>query len=103
VWKRRYRGVIGALFGLLIVLYHVRKHRMVTQRRPWPTACIQARDHAMMELQVARHKLRQLINEDGRLSELDELRLQAIALDATTEALRLLQTTVNNGSGVKEE
>lgn len=76
---------------------------MVTPRRPWPTVALNARDKSIMELHVAKHELRRLVKDGAGLTTLEQLRCAAIALGASSEALRLLQSTVDNGREKKKK
>jgi len=47
-----------------------------------------------MELSIAVPNLRRLVEDGGSLSQLEQLRCEAIALSATTNALRELEAVV---------
>jgi len=85
------------MFGVLVAAYWLnwKDREMATKRKPWPYAAQQARDAAIMELTVAVRNLRRLVEDGGSLNAVEQLRCEAIALSATTNALRELETVVD--------
>jgi len=97
VSKRWTSGLVGALFGVLVAAYWLnwKDREMATRRKPWPYSAQQARDSAIMELTIAVRNLRRLVEDGGSLSNLEQLRCEAIALSSTTNALRELEAVVD--------
>ena len=64
---------------------------MATTRKRWPNWASWARDDAIMELHIASGILREVINEDGKKDELQQLRSLTAALNSVHDALKQLE------------
>ena len=58
----------------------------------WPYVAKEARDNAIMDLTIADQKLIEVVQLDGGLSEMEKLRLLALAMGHVKDARRWLES-----------